>query len=217
MKPISISRKLSRKVREKNQHRFEVLETAEKLFASHGFHGTSLPDIAQAAGFSVGKIYTLFDCKEDIYASLLDMRGKEMYEISKACHSGGGTAWEKINRNLRSILEFLDSHKELVNIFVYQTAGFPSKMRGGVSEGFYEYYLKMMEFIRRTYQEGVTSGELINANAEDLLLAMDGLLQIFCVHEVSEHPEASLLPLAERILNVFANQLVRDPDHKTSE
>ena len=217
MKSISISHKLTRKVREKNQHRLEVLEVAEKLFASQGFHGTSIPDIAKAAEFSVGKIYTLFDCKEDIYISLLDMRGKEIYEIAKAAHSGGGTAWEKVKRSLINALEYLDSHKELVHIFIDQTAGFPSKIRSGVSEEFYEHYLKIIEISYQTYEEGVASGEFINADVEDLVIAMEGIIQMFCMHETLAHPEASLVPLAERILNVFASQLVRDPDDKTSE
>lgn len=171
-----------------------------------------IQDIAEAAEFSVGKIYTLFESKEDIYASLMDMRGEEIYELTRAAHSEGGTAWEKIKRNLIALLEFLDSHKELVHIFVHQTAGFPAKISGGVSEQFYDYYLKILEVVHKTFQEGVASGEFINADAEDLVIASEGITQLFCMREVTARPEGSLVPLAERILRVFANQLVRDPD-----
>jgi AcrR family transcriptional regulator len=212
MIPLQTSEKLPRREREKNQHRLEVLVAAEKLFASKSFHGTLIQDIAEAAEFSVGKIYTLFESKEDIYASLMDMRGKEIYEFTKAAHSEGGTAWERVKRNLIELLEFLDSHKELVHIIIHQTAGFPAKIRGGVSEEFYEYYLKTLEVVYKTFQEGVASGEFINADAEDLIFASEGITQMFCMREVNTHPEASLLPLAERILRVFANQLVRDLD-----
>jgi len=209
--PLNISHKLPRKEREKNQHRLEVLEAAERLFASKGFHGTLIQDIADSAEFSVGKIYTLFASKEDIFASLLDMRGREIYEIARAAHSAGGTAWEKVKRNLIDMLEFLDLHKDFVHIFLYQSAGFPSKLQAGVSEGFHEYYMNTRRLVLKTIKDGVASGEFINAEPEDLLLAMDGIVQMFCANEASAHPEASLVPLADRMLKVFSNQLVKNP------
>jgi AcrR family transcriptional regulator len=208
--PAQTSHKLPRKERERNQHRLEVLEAAEMLFASRGFHRTLIQDIAEAAEFSVGKIYTLFESKEDLYASLMDMRAKEIYELTMATHSEEGTSWEKVKRGLIALLEFLDSHKEFVHILIYETVGFPSKLRGGISEGFDEYYIKTKELVHHTFQEGVASGEFVNADATDLSIAMEGIAQMFCAQEASTHPEARLLPLADRILKVFANQLVKD-------
>ena len=212
--PYQTFLKLPRKERERKQHRLEVLETAEKLFVSKGFHGTSIQEIAGAAEFSVGKIYTLFESKEDIYATLTDMRAEEVYQLTKAAHSREGTAWEKIRRNLTGLLEFLDSHKEILHIFIYQTAGFPLKISAGVSGGVYEYYIKTLECIQQTFREGVISGEFINSDAEDLVLAWAGIVQMFCMYETFARPEASLQPLVERIMKVFANQLVRDIDYR---
>jgi AcrR family transcriptional regulator len=210
--PVYELQRLPRKKRERNLHRLEVLGAAEKLFASKGFHGTSMQDIAEAAEFSVGKLYTLFECKEDIYAKLMDIRGEEIYALTKEAHSGKGTAWDKIKRNLTALLEFVDSHKELINIFIYQTVGFPSKLRSGISEGFYGHYLSTRDCIRRTFQEGVIAGEFIDVDAEDLILALEGIFQMFCMHGMTTHPESKLISLADRILKVFSSQIVNDPD-----
>jgi AcrR family transcriptional regulator len=53
--------KLARELR-----REEITTAARDLFSRKGFHGTSMPDIARAAGISTGLIYYIFPSKEDI-------------------------------------------------------------------------------------------------------------------------------------------------------
>lgn len=53
--------KLAREIR-----REEITAAAQDLFSRKGFHGTSVPDIARAAGISTGLIYYVFPSKEDI-------------------------------------------------------------------------------------------------------------------------------------------------------
>src|ERR1700730_908424 len=56
-----MSAKLARELR-----REEITTAARDLFSRKGFHGTSMPDIARAAGISTGLIYYFFPSKEDI-------------------------------------------------------------------------------------------------------------------------------------------------------
>jgi AcrR family transcriptional regulator len=52
--------------------RSRLLEAAYAEFVRNGFHGTSMRQIAQAAGVAVGGIYNHFQSKEDIFAAVLD-------------------------------------------------------------------------------------------------------------------------------------------------
>jgi AcrR family transcriptional regulator len=52
--------------------RSKVLEVAHDLFLKHGFHGTSMRQIADAAGVAVGGIYNHYRSKEEIFAAVLD-------------------------------------------------------------------------------------------------------------------------------------------------
>ena len=56
-----MSAKLAREIR-----REEITKAAQDLFSRKGYHGTSVPDIARAAGISTGLIYYIFPSKEDI-------------------------------------------------------------------------------------------------------------------------------------------------------
>lgn len=52
--------------------RNKVVESARKLFAEHGFHGTGIAQIATTSGIKVGQIYRDFACKEDIVAAIAE-------------------------------------------------------------------------------------------------------------------------------------------------
>jgi AcrR family transcriptional regulator len=57
--------------------RAQLLDAAEEIFGRKGFHATTLKEIAESADFSVGSVYTFFDNKEDLYASVWLRRGAE--------------------------------------------------------------------------------------------------------------------------------------------
>jgi AcrR family transcriptional regulator len=63
--------KSSRKEREREQHRQEILSAARQLFADKGFHNVSMQEIAAAAEFATGTLYNFFPSKEDLFFELL--------------------------------------------------------------------------------------------------------------------------------------------------
>jgi AcrR family transcriptional regulator len=52
--------------------RTRILDEAARLFLARGYEGTTLRDIADAAGVKAGSIYYHFDSKEDLLAEILD-------------------------------------------------------------------------------------------------------------------------------------------------
>ena len=52
--------------------RAQILEAALRLFSHQGYRGTSIRDIATAAGVSTGNLYHQFPDKESLFRTLLD-------------------------------------------------------------------------------------------------------------------------------------------------
>lgn len=52
--------------------RDRLLEVALEQFVRHGFHGTSMRQIASASGLAVGGIYNHFGSKEEVFAAVFD-------------------------------------------------------------------------------------------------------------------------------------------------
>jgi AcrR family transcriptional regulator len=64
---------------EKNKLKIE--RAALHLFTRKGFHGTTVREIANRAGISMGKLYIYYDTKEDIFVDLANHLGRKMEAI----------------------------------------------------------------------------------------------------------------------------------------
>lgn len=68
--------RLSR-VERTEQNRSLVLAAARRVFLARGYHGATLEQIADEAGFSKGVVYSQFDSKADLFLTLLRARISE--------------------------------------------------------------------------------------------------------------------------------------------
>ena len=57
---------------QQEQTRERVIQAADDLFTERGFHASSVADIADAAGYTKGAVYSNFAGKDDLYLALLD-------------------------------------------------------------------------------------------------------------------------------------------------
>lgn len=65
--------------RERTQTR--LLEAALDVFAERGFHGASIENICERAGFTRGAFYSNFSSKDELFFALFDARGKELIDL----------------------------------------------------------------------------------------------------------------------------------------
>ena len=63
-----------------DERRRAILTAAQDVFAVRGYHGSSIDEIAQAAGISKALIYEHFPSKKDLHVSLLDMHVQELFD-----------------------------------------------------------------------------------------------------------------------------------------
>jgi AcrR family transcriptional regulator len=65
--------------------REQILEVALQVFASSGFHGASMNEVAEAVGVTKPVLYQHFDSKRDLYQALIDDVGERLLgSITKA-------------------------------------------------------------------------------------------------------------------------------------
>ena len=58
--------------RRRQQTRDYLMEAAERVFAERGFHAATLDEVAAAAGFTKGAVYSNFKNKEDLFLALIE-------------------------------------------------------------------------------------------------------------------------------------------------
>ena len=60
--------------------RSHLLAAAAQVFSRNGFDGASIDDVAAAAGFTKGAVYSNFKNKEDLFLALIDERAAEQFD-----------------------------------------------------------------------------------------------------------------------------------------
>ena len=72
--------------REKQQRtRTSLLRAAAQLFCERGLEGTSIDEVAQAAGYTKGAFYANFKSKEELFLVMLDERfARELERLDRA-------------------------------------------------------------------------------------------------------------------------------------
>ncbi len=58
----------------KAKTRNELLDAAAAVFARRGYQAATLDEVAEAAGYTKGAVYSNFDSKEDLFFALVDRR-----------------------------------------------------------------------------------------------------------------------------------------------
>jgi AcrR family transcriptional regulator len=100
------------------RRREQLLEVALRVFASRGFHQTSMNDVADAAGVTKPVLYQHFSSKRALYLELLELVSlRLMAAIDEATSAAAGPR-EQVERGLRAYFRFVvDSPDEYQLMF----------------------------------------------------------------------------------------------------
>ncbi|MFF5075432.1 TetR/AcrR family transcriptional regulator [Actinoplanes sp. NPDC000266] len=71
--------------------RAEILAAAARLFATDGFHATSMADIISESGLSAGAVYRYFRSKEELIGAVAELALSTADEIFDALLAGGAS------------------------------------------------------------------------------------------------------------------------------
>jgi AcrR family transcriptional regulator len=93
------------------QRRGVILAAAEDTFATFGYHGASLDEIAHSAGVSKALIYEHFESKRELHASLLHHHVAEIFERLRQSVERGGTGEARLRSGIDAFLRFVEEHR----------------------------------------------------------------------------------------------------------
>ncbi len=95
--------------RRRQQTREYLLQAAAQVFAARGFHAATLDEVAAAAGFTKGAVYSNFKNKEDLFLALLEQGyTREMTAIREAMEASDVPPEARLGDFVRVIRDELD-------------------------------------------------------------------------------------------------------------
>lgn len=94
------------------ERREQLLHTAVSVFAEHGYHATSMNDVAVAAGVTKPVLYQHFSSKRELFIELLADIGAELRDtIAKATADASGPR-QQIEHGFRAYFTYVDDHTD---------------------------------------------------------------------------------------------------------
>jgi AcrR family transcriptional regulator len=104
--------------------RSEIIAAANELFAEQGYHGTSMRQIAEQAGITLGGIYNHFSGKEDIFQSLIIEYHPIANVVPKLDAIQGSTVPETVHFAAQTIQSTLGERGDYINLLFAELVEF---------------------------------------------------------------------------------------------
>jgi len=194
-------KKLSRKEREFQRHRQEILETALDLFSEKGFHNVSMNEIAQKAEFAVGTMYKFFDNKEDLYKALVLGQSEKFHNALSRAIEEPVNEIEKIRNYVKAMGEVFTANVQMIRLYFAETRGASFNIRAGLDSEIRERHSHFLETLASVFASGMEKKRFKKiADPYHLAVAIDSLVNAFLFlwleapdqHPYPENPDVIL-------------------------
>jgi len=175
----------SRREREKQRKRREILEAAMTVFGRKGFHGTTMAEICQASEYPLGTIYKFFPGKEHIYHDLVVEKGHELGQLLLDIFKRKELSpAERLQECLLANADFFNQNKDFIRIYISERNNIDAILVPNLNRNINRMHEKMITLYSDLFQEGVATKEFKPLPSEELAILFSGLIQTtawFCL------------------------------------
>ena len=167
---------------QEQMRRDQILNAAFACFARQGYRVTSMEDIVQESGLSVGAIYTYFASKEDLFLALANRHTEETLQYLNDVFRRPGPMAEKSREAVEYFFRNLsDDFAPIARIGREFWSEAPKSER--LMERFAEHCARIRQFYHWLMEEGKRAGDLrpdvdVTAAAELLMALNEGIMTL---------------------------------------
>jgi AcrR family transcriptional regulator len=112
------SRREQRRLLQQDVSRAQLLDAAEEVFGSKGFHEATLKEVAELAEFSVGSVYSFFASKDDLFAQIFLRRGAEFMPAMRELLEGGSDPASDLHALVDFEIGFFRAHPRFGRLYL---------------------------------------------------------------------------------------------------
>jgi TetR/AcrR family transcriptional regulator len=167
---------MSRREREKERHRREILNAACQVFSSKGFQNATIADVSKASEFSIASIYKHFESKEDIYHSLIEDTLQMYYETMEEAVKGIKSPLAQIQKAIDTTLDMLQDNRAFLEFFLGEFRPSSGYKDDELSRKSMEAYIRLVGFFAARFEQGIEAGEVAKYDPTFLAIGLLGNL-----------------------------------------
>lgn len=163
-----------------NQTEEKVREVAAELFATLGYSGASMSEIADRVGVRKASLYHHYGSKAELLLDLFDRALEEWTEASRPPLLGPGTFEERLFRHLEAAVAFVAARPHQVGVIRLAATQIGGDLGRQVMRRIEEHESQHHWRLRKFLGEAIEAGELRDTDPDDLLrfwrVFVDGLI-----------------------------------------
>jgi AcrR family transcriptional regulator len=191
-----------------SMYRTLVVGAAEHLFATQGYEGTRIQDIASASGLSLGTLYSVFDGKADIYEAVHDERLAELFVLTGQAMKTDACAAERLMEGNRVFVQWLGEHRDYLRIHLDRGGAWSSNPQR-VGAGLERAWRRGIDLMARVIEEAMHDGALWEGDPIIMARLMAAIQQVFISAWFESGMQEDATLLAARIEEQLRRSLFR--------
>lgn len=176
------SRKLTRKEREYQAHRQEILEAAEQIFILEGYYRATIEQIARKAEFATGTIYKFFDSKEDLYHQVIQGIAQDFMDAFEKGVLSKDDPKDAIAALIELRLRHFQKHRGFFRVFFETAPGSRINPERALPKNCAEMYDSYLKQVTGIFKRGVDGGIFDKLDPLYLTLCLHGVINAFVAY-----------------------------------
>lgn len=198
---------LSRKEREREARRREILEAAEHVFVRKGYHAATVEEIAREAEFAIGTIYNFFRGKEGLYAHVVAKIAQDFMDAFESQVLSKEDPVEAIGALIELRLTHFEDHRGFFRVFFETSPGSRLDPVSALPESCVGLYDRYIETVSGLFRRGVEQGRLDRVDPFYLTLCLEGIINAFVVYWSRREPSEPLATRVKKLKEHFIGRL----------
>jgi AcrR family transcriptional regulator len=185
-----------------------ILEAAQRLFASHGYHGASIRDIVQACGVSNAALYYHFGSKQDLYFEVLGEYVAAVASRLQQADPGEGSCRNRLTRVARAYARIILESENVLQTLLRDVAQFDqadiARLIPGLSN-------QIPAAVARILEEGITAGQVRPVPTHRTGILMLGMVNAMAVRRLYNEIETRLEQDVDLLIDLLFEGIAVNP------
>ncbi|WP_428267910.1 TetR/AcrR family transcriptional regulator [Haliangium sp.] len=166
----------SRKEREFQNIRRDILAAAARAFARRGYRGTTMEEVAKEAGYATSSLYTYFSGKEELYRELLVAISEQFEENRQEPMLSTLSFRDQFEWLLRKQFDVVERNREFFVMFLAQRPTFDCGIDSEFGQLSRDNYLKWVDYMADLLAAGMDAGAVRRTDPHDLAFIIIGVV-----------------------------------------
>jgi len=202
---MGVSSHVSRKEKEIQSRKKDILDAAAKLFSEKGFHDVSVDEIAEQVGISKGTVYLYYENKETLFQSIVTEKTKALYRDLQTTVDSSEPARRRIERFIEIMVAYFNRNQPIFKLFHTEKIRLSMENHSRLHEDGILAFRTYFELIARLMRDGQEQGLLRSMEPEVCAKSLMGLIHAYSFHRMLSGNRTNVQEETAQIMDLFLN------------